>query len=74
MLHYHSCGAEMDVLANHHYEPTGEEAVRDILHAGTDSDCGGFLGKYGPSALEKGLITEADLDARLKMLFRVRMR
>jgi hypothetical protein len=42
--------------------------------AGTDSDCGGFVGKYAQSALNKSYITMADIDTRLKMLFRVRMR
>ena len=31
------CGAENDVVSNHHFaSPT--DAVRDILHAGTDTD------------------------------------
>ena len=68
------CGAENDVLVNHHYTQTGEQAVAAILAAGTDSDCGGFMGRYARSALQKGLIAETDLDQRLRMLFRVRMR
>ena len=44
------------------------------MHAGTDVDCTSFAGKYGKSALDKGLITEAEIDARLHKLFRVRMR
>ena len=35
---------------------------------------GGFVGKYAQSALDQKLVTEADFDARLAMLFRVRMR
>lgn len=31
------CGAESDVFVNHHYTSTPEEAVRDILRAGTDN-------------------------------------
>jgi hypothetical protein len=68
------CGAENDVFANHHFTGTPEESVKKILDAGTDSDCGGFIGKYAPSALNKSLITEHDLDKRLHTLFRVRMR
>ena len=41
------CGAEADVLYNHHFTATGEEAVKAILHAGTDSDCGSFFAKSG---------------------------
>ena len=68
------CGAESDVYINHHYTKTPEEAVRDILKAGTDSDCGGFVGEHAASALTQKLITEDDFDARLKNLFKVRMR
>ena len=68
------CGAESDVFVNHHYTQTPEESVQKILAAGTDSDCGGFLAEHIQSALDKKLVTEADLDARLRMLFRVRMR
>ena len=68
------CGAVQDVYQNHKYAATPEEAVRDIMHAGTDVDCTSFAGKYGKSALDKGLITEAEIDARLHKLFRVRMR
>lgn len=69
-----SSGAESDVFINHHYTNTPEESVQQILAAGTDSDCGGFMGEHLQSALEKKLVVEADLDTRLKMLFRVRMR
>lgn len=62
------------MFINHHYTNTPEESVQQILAAGTDSDCGGFMGEHLQSALEKKLVVEADLDTRLKMLFRVRMR
>jgi hypothetical protein len=62
------------VYNSHHYTSTPEEAVRDVLRAGTDVDCTSFVPKYAQSALDKGVIAEADIDARLKMLFRVRMR
>lgn len=68
------CDADADVYYSHNYTNTPEEAVRDVLRAGTDVDCGGFVAKFAQSALDKGVITEADLDARLKKLFRVRMR
>ena len=59
---------------NHHYTLTPEEAVRDVLRAGTDIDCGGFVSTYAQSALDKGLITEDDVDERLRHSLRVRMR
>jgi beta-D-xylosidase 4 len=39
-----------------------------------DVDCGDFVPKNAQSALNQGLITEADIDLRLSYLFRVRMR
>lgn len=68
------CDADSDVFNSHHYTATAEEAVRDVLRAGTDVDCGGFVSSNAQSALDKGVITENDMDERLKMLFRVRMR
>ena len=37
-------------------------------------DCGGFVGKYAASALNKSFITVADIDTRLQNLFRMRIR
>lgn len=68
------CGAEDDVFAHHNFTKTPEESLRDILRAGTDSDCGGFAASHAQSAMDKQMITEGDLDERLRMLFRVRMR
>eukprot|EP00438_Fugacium_kawagutii_P019650 Skav232823 [mRNA] locus=scaffold614:684140:687934:- [translate_table: standard] len=68
------CDADADVYNSHHYTSTPEEAVKAVLNAGTDIDCTSFVPKYAQSALDKGLITEQDIDKRLKMLFRVRMR
>merc|ERR1712048_665233 len=68
------CDADNDVYFSHHYTDTVEDAVREVLRAGTDIDCGGFIGKYAQSALDKGTITEKDLDDRLKLAFRMRMR
>lgn len=68
------CDADDDVFNQHHFTATPEETVRVVLRAGTDVDCTSFVCKYAQSALDKGVITEADIDARLKMLFKVRMR
>ena len=68
------CDADNDVVFSHHYTDVPEQGVADVLKAGTDVDCGGFVGKYAQSALDKKTITEADIDERLKKLFRVRMR
>jgi beta-glucosidase-like glycosyl hydrolase len=68
------CDADDDVFSQHHFTATPEETVRDVLRAGTDVDCTRFVCNHAQSALDKGLITEADIDERLKMLFKVRMR
>lgn len=69
------CDADDNVISTHHYlNHTEQQGVADILHAGTDVDCGGNIGKYAQSALMAGTITEADMDERLSKLFRVRMR
>ena len=68
------CDADADVYNTHGYTDTPEEAVAAVLAAGTDVDCTSFVGNHAASALEQGLITLDDIDARLAMLFRVRMR
>jgi beta-D-xylosidase 4 len=37
------CDADSDVFYQHNYTKTPEEAVRDVLRAGTDVDCGSFV-------------------------------
>jgi beta-glucosidase-like glycosyl hydrolase len=68
------CDADSDVFNSHHFTKTPEESVRDVLRAGTDVDCGSFVTDHAQSALDKGVITEADLDERLRYQFRLRMR
>lgn len=69
------CDADADVVYSHHYHnDTAAEGVRDVLRAGTDNDCGGLVGSNAMAALNQHLITVDDIDTRLKMLFRVRLR
>jgi len=69
------CDADGNVFRPHAYKnQSAEEDVRDILRAGTDVDCGGFMAANAASALQKGFITEDDMDARLKNLWKVRIR
>eukprot|EP01013_Petalomonas_cantuscygni_P003871 TRINITY_DN14118_c0_g1_i1.p1 TRINITY_DN14118_c0_g1~~TRINITY_DN14118_c0_g1_i1.p1 ORF type:complete len:810 (-),score=165.70 TRINITY_DN14118_c0_g1_i1:209-2638(-) len=68
------CGADFDVWGQHNYTKTPGESVSKILAAGTDVDCGNFVPQYAEGALHNQTITVADIDARLQMLFRVRMR
>ena len=69
------CDADELVSDVHHYHNDSRaEAVRDILRAGTDVDCGGFIGGNAMSALNHSYITIADIDERLAKLWRVRFR
>jgi beta-D-xylosidase 4 len=48
--------------------------VRNVLRAGTDQDCGTFVTDHAMSALNKSIISVEDIDDRLRMMFRLRMR
>ena len=52
---------------NSHTE-TPEEAVRNVLLAGTDIDCGTFVTRFAASALNKSIITVKDIDDRLVLI------
>ena len=41
---------------------------------GPDQDEGGLIPSFGQSALEKGLLSQDDIDTRLAVLLRMRMR
>ena len=68
------CAAIEDIYTGHYYVETAEEATAAGLKAGVDSDCGSVYQRYALSALEKGLITEADMDRALVNMFTIRMR
>ena len=68
------CAAIEDIYTGHYYVETAEEATAAGLKAGVDSDCGSIYQRYALSALEKGLITEADMDRALVNMFVIRMR
>jgi hypothetical protein len=62
---WQDCDADNDVVASHHYlNHSAAQGVADVLHAGTDVDCGGFVGKNAQAALDGKTITEADMDER----------
>ncbi|XP_073011200.1 probable beta-D-xylosidase 7 [Typha latifolia] len=56
------------------YAKTPEDAVADVLKAGMDVNCGGYVQKYAGSALQQRKITEGDINRALHNLFSVRMR
>lgn len=49
----------------HHYTQSNEEATASGLKSGVETDCGSVYQTISLSALEKGLITEADMDKAL---------
>lgn len=68
------CAAIEDIYTGHYYVKTAEEATAAGLKAGVDSDCGSVYQRSAISALEKGLITMADIDRALVNMFTIRMR
>ena len=68
------CGAIDDILRGHMYAESPEEAAAMGLTSGVDSDCGGMYQSHLMTALEKGLLTEYDLDKALINIFSIRMR
>lgn len=75
------CDAVRDIEANHKYAPDPATAVAAALRLGVDSEChtatlsdtAGLERRYG-EALDRGLITEADVDRALVRLFSARLR
>jgi xylan 1,4-beta-xylosidase len=73
------CDADAFVYSQHHYKNhTPEQVVADVLHAGTDVDCNefgpSFVAAHAGTALGNGTISLADVEARLLMQFKVRLR
>jgi beta-glucosidase len=68
------CGAIDDMVRGHHYAKGNEEAVSLGLKTGVDTDCGGVYQNHTLDALEKGLISQGDIDRALLNIFTIRMR
>lgn len=71
------CGAVYDIYhsANHGFSATPEEGIKAAFEGGMDLICGeASEADHIRSAIKKGLITEAQLDASLVRLFTARMR
>ena len=65
------CGAIGDISRNHKFVPTLEEAAAVSLKRGTDLDCGADTQAYS-TAIQKGLVSQAQVDLNLKRLFMAR--
>lgn len=68
------CGAIQDIQTGHHYVETAAEAAAAGLKSGVDTDCGSVYQTSAIDALNRGLITEADMDIALVNMFTTRMR
>ena len=68
------CAAIEDIYTGHFYVKTAAEATAQGLKAGVDSDCGSVYQTSAIDALNKGLITMADIDRALLHTFTIRMR
>ena len=67
------CGALCDLFIHHGLAKDMTHAAALALKAGCDLNCGEAYSKL-PEALQKGLITEDDLDTALRRLFAIRFR
>ncbi|MBN2812954.1 MAG: glycoside hydrolase family 3 C-terminal domain-containing protein, partial [Bacteroidales bacterium] len=68
------CGAISDMFTGHRFAKNAEEATSMGLKSGVDCDCGSVYQASAIASLEKGLITEADMDRALVNMFTIRMR
>ncbi len=66
------CGAVEDVFNKHHYVGTGAEASAVSMVNGEDLNCGDTFQLFCKEAIEKGLMTEADLDLALTRVLAAR--
>lgn len=66
------CGAVEDVFNKHHYVATGAEASAVSMKNGEDLNCGDTFQLFCKEAIEKGLMTEADLDVALTRVLAAR--
>ena len=68
------CWAIVDIWKNHKIVETPEEAAALAVKNGTELNCGSTYAEHLPVAVNKGLISEAELDESLTRLFVARMR
>ena len=66
------CGAIDNVYQNHKYVATGAEASAVSMKNGEDLNCGSTFQEYCKEAIQKGLLTEAQLDTALVRVLEAR--
>jgi beta-glucosidase len=67
------CGAVRDFHKRHKIAADEAEAAAWALKAGTDVNCGRYYAHL-PTALERGLITESDIDRALRRLLKTKLK
>ena len=68
------CTADLDVFDPHNYTKSAAAAVADIIMAGQDINCGGFMAAHIDEAIKAGLASTEDVDAALRRSLGVRAR
>jgi beta-glucosidase len=68
------CWAIRDIFENHKITETAAEAAALAVKAGTDLNCGNVYDPALIEAIEKGFITEKEIDLSLKRLFTARFK
>ncbi|KAL6962622.1 putative beta-D-xylosidase 7 [Sarracenia purpurea var. burkii] len=68
------CDAVAIIHDEQGYAKVPEDAVADVLKAGMDIDCGGYLKTYTNSAVEQKKVSVSEIDRALHNLFSIRMR
>lgn len=66
------CGAIDNIYQNHNYVSTGAEASGVAMRNGEDLNCGGTFQEFCKEAIEKGYLTEAELDTALVRVMEAR--
>ncbi len=66
------CGAIDDIFQKHRYAATGAEASAVAMVNGEDLNCGNTFQDHCREAIEKGYMTEAQLDTALVRVFEAR--
>ncbi|RZC87694.1 hypothetical protein C5167_028144 [Papaver somniferum] len=56
------CDAVSIIYDDQGYAKTPEDAVRDVLKAGMDVNCGSYLQKHTRSAVQQKILGESDID------------
>ncbi|KAL5709639.1 xylan 1,4-beta-xylosidase [Ranunculus cassubicifolius] len=68
------CDAVATVYEYQHYAQSPEDAVADVIKAGTDINCGTYMLLNTQSAINQGKVQEEDIDRALFNLFSVQLR